>query len=108
LRRDFVCRQSCFDLGPHAAELAPSRLAVCRCFDETKAEGALDLMRKTATSLRDYSIVCDIETLVFRCLLEKHFFLSADDLECWLDNARLQCFWVSKMRLHVCQRFAVI
>jgi hypothetical protein len=41
-------------LGPHAAELAPSRLAVCRCFGETKAEGALDLMLKTTTFLRDW------------------------------------------------------
>jgi hypothetical protein len=40
-------------LGPHAIEFAPSRQAVCRCFDEMKAEGALDLMRETATSLRD-------------------------------------------------------
>jgi hypothetical protein len=62
-------------LGPHAIEFAPSRQAVCRCFDEMKAEGALDLMRETATSLRDCfrhleesSSVCDIETLVFRSL----------------------------------------
>jgi hypothetical protein len=40
-------------LGPHAAELAPSRQGVCRCFDESKAEGVLDLMRETGTSLRD-------------------------------------------------------
>jgi hypothetical protein len=61
---------------------------VCRCFDETKAEGALDLMLKTTTSLLEASSsVCDIETLVFRCLLEKHFFLAADDLDFWLSDA---------------------
>jgi hypothetical protein len=52
-----------------------------------KAEGALGFecrkrQRLCVTRLKDSSSVCDIETLVFRCLLEKHFFLPADDLEC--------------------------